>query len=118
MAPYLATVAFADFRLRRDEVDGIPSWTAVDADLYRDQGALIRRGIRSLAEIVRFGAGSTAPIPSTPSAPPSPTAAPTRWRPRPGPPIRAPRAATSSSTSSPTSGSGTRPAFAAGPTSG
>jgi aminopeptidase N len=54
MAPYLATVAFADFRLRSVEIDGIPSWTAVDADLYRDKGGLIRRGIRSLGEIVRF----------------------------------------------------------------
>ncbi len=54
MAPYLATVAFADFRLRHAKADGIPSWTAVDADLYRDKGPIIRRGIRSLGEIIRF----------------------------------------------------------------
>jgi aminopeptidase N len=54
MAPYLATIAFDNFRLQRAEVDGIPSWTAVDADLYRDRGALIRSGIRSLPEIIRF----------------------------------------------------------------
>jgi aminopeptidase N len=54
MAPYLATVAFADFRLHRGKVDGVPSWTAVDADLYRNQGGLIRRGIRNLGEIIRF----------------------------------------------------------------
>ena len=54
MAPYLATVAFDNFRLRRAKVDGIPSWTAVDADLFRSRGALIRRGIRSIGEIIRF----------------------------------------------------------------
>jgi aminopeptidase N len=63
MAPYLATVAFADFLLRRDEVGGIPSWTAVDADLYRDKGPLVRRGIRSLAEVVRFGRRLYGPYP-------------------------------------------------------
>ena len=31
MAPYLATVAFDNFRLRHSTVNGIPSWTAVDA---------------------------------------------------------------------------------------
>ena len=54
MAPYLATVAFSNFRVRRAKVDGVPSWTAVDADLYRDKGPLIRRGIRNLGEIIRF----------------------------------------------------------------
>ncbi len=54
MAPYLATVAFDNFRLRHARVDGIPSWTAVGADLYSDRGALIRRGIRNLPEIIRF----------------------------------------------------------------
>ncbi len=54
MAPYLATVAFDNFRLRHARVDGIPAWTAVGADLYRDRGALIRRGIRNLPEIIRF----------------------------------------------------------------
>ncbi len=54
MAPYLATVAFDNFRLRRSRVDGIPSWTAVDADLYRQRGDLVRRGIRNLPGIIRF----------------------------------------------------------------
>ncbi len=54
MAPYLATVAIDDFSLRRGNVAGIPSWTAVDSGAYRSRGALVRRGLRALPEIIRF----------------------------------------------------------------
>lgn len=61
MAPYLATVAIGDLRLLRGKVTGapplsrvIPSWTAVDRDLYRSRTGLVRRGIRALPEIIRF----------------------------------------------------------------
>jgi aminopeptidase N len=63
MAPYLATVAIDKFRLRRGRVDGIPSWTAVDADTYQSQRALVRRGIRALPEVIRFERGLYGPYP-------------------------------------------------------
>jgi aminopeptidase N len=65
MAPYLATVAIADFRIRKGRVGRIPYWLAVERRWLRDnrRRARVDRAGSALPEVLRFVTALLGPYP-------------------------------------------------------